>query len=67
MGFGERIRPNTPFGPLKRSGQPLCLLQDAKKSLNCIEKGEPKEILMEQAAKQRGDIVDQRGKDKRLF
>lgn len=47
MGCNERIRPNTPFGVLKRSGQPLCLLQNAKKSLNCIEKGDPKEILMD--------------------
>lgn len=33
--------------PLKRTGQPLSLLQNAKKSLNPSEKGDQKEILMD--------------------
>lgn len=63
--------------PLKRTGQPLSLLQNAKKSLNRSEKKRsegnsdgqflPDRGPTKQAAKQRGDIVEQRGKDQRLF
>lgn len=77
MRWSERIRKNTPFGPLKWPRQPLRLLQNAKKSLNHSKNGDPKEILMD-SSYQIGDlqnrlqnreeiIVGQRGKDWRLF
>lgn len=76
MGWGERIRNNTPFGPLKRTAN-LSLLQNTKNSLNRSEKKRsegnsdgqflPDRGPTKQAAKQRGDIVEQRGKDQRLF